>query len=457
MAGGRSGRGVTGGLVNPVIVVPGITASTLRDEYAVDPELVWSLVRKDYERVMLHPDDPRYELRGPARVRGDQVLGIPYRELVRELRHDLSPREDQPTPVFPFAYDWRQPLARIEAQLADFIDEVIGRTALLPHYHKVGFADAPRVNLVGHSMGGLVVAGLLASGGGAKVGKVASLASPFRGSLEAVVKITTGLAELGPGLASSRDREAARLTPSLYHLAPKFRGCMIDEDERVVGSSFLDPGRWQRGVVETLAEFIRLHGLEPKGRREQAETLLEALLGEAGRHRRRLERLRLDGTGRAASAGDRLAPSDWLCVVGIGRETRVRVRIRARGEYSELYLTRRDQLDEWRVAGGDAELTGDGTVPYRGAEPQFLPVESLVCVAPEDFGAWEVRDLLLAADFAGGFHGVLPKMNLIHRLVASHFEGVVRKGCWGRPSPALADPAAWVPPIAGLPRLDERA
>ena len=442
MAKGRAGRGVTGGLVNPVIVVPGITASSLRDEYAVDPETVWSVLRKDYERVMLHPDDTRYELREPARVREDQLFGIAYQELIRELRHDLSLREDQPVPVFPFAYDWRQPLARIEAQLAEFVEEVIGRTALLPHYHKAGFAKRPRVNLVGHSMGGLVIAGLLASSGGARIGRVATLASPFRGSLEAVVKITTGLAELGPGIPSSRDREAARLTPALYHLVPKFPGCMIDEQERVVGSSFFDPGRWQRGVVETLAEFIRLHGLEPAGRRTQAEALLAALLAEAARHRRRLEGLDL------AAAG--LAPGDWLAIVGVGRETRVRV------NSSVHPLTRHDQLDQWRVAGGDALFTGDGTVPYRGAEPRFLPVESLVCVAPEDFGAWELRDRLLATDTLGGFHGILPKMNLVHRLVASHLEGAPRRGCWGRPSPALADPKAWAPPIAGLTRKDVR-
>jgi pimeloyl-ACP methyl ester carboxylesterase len=449
MARARTGRGVIGGLVHPVIVVPGITASGLRDEYRVDPEPVWSLVRNDYERVALHPDDPRYELREPARMRADQVLGVPYRELIRELRHDLSPREDQPTPVFPFAYDWRQPLARIETQLARFVEEVIARTALLPHYHKAGYREEPRVNLVGHSMGGLVIAGLLASGGGGRVGKVASLGSPFRGSLEAVVKITTGLAELGPGLSSSRDREAARLTPALYHLAPKFRGCMIDEAERVVGHSFFEPGRWQRGVVETLAEFIRLHGLESAGRRDQARALLDALLGEAARHRRRIERLDLRAAG--------LAANDWLCVVGIGRKTRVRVRIRERGAYSELHLTRRDQLDEWRIAQGDAVLTGDGTVPYRGAEPPFLPVESLVCVAPEDFGSWELGDRILAADFLGGFHGLLPQMNLVHRLVSSHFEGIRRRGCWGRASPALPDPTAWIPPIAGLEREDARA
>lgn len=444
MANGRSGRGVIGRLVHPVILVPGITGSTLRDEYAVDPETVWSLLRKDHQRVMLHPDDPRYELREPARVREDRVLGLPYEELVRELRHDLSPRSDLPTPVFPFAYDWRQPLARIEARLAAFVEEVIERTALLPHYHAAGYARRPRVNLVGHSMGGLVIAGYLAGAGAARVGKVATLGTPFRGSLEAVVKITTGLAELGPAPPSSRDREAARLTPALYHLVPTFRDCMIGEDERPVGSSFLAPHRWQKGVVDTLAEFLRLHGREPARRRQQAAALLEALLGEARRHRRRLEGLDL------AAAG--LAPEDWLCLVGVGRETRVRVRIRPRGEYSELHLTRRDQLDEWRDPRGRRALTGDGTVPYLGAEPAFLPVESLVCVAPEDFGRWELHDQLLAADWAGGLHGLLPRMNLVHRLVASHFEGAVRRGCWGRAAPTLADDATWTPPIAGLER-----
>ncbi len=78
-----------------------------------------------------------------------------------------------------------------------------------------------------------------------------------------------------------------------------------------------------------------------------------------------------------------------------------------------------------------------------------------MCVAPEDFGSWELRDRFFAADFVGGFHGLLPKMNLVRRLVASRFEGV-RRCCWGRPAPALADPAVWDPPIAGLEREDAR-
>jgi len=38
-------------LPNPVILVPGITASVLRDDYPVPPEMIWSAVlKKEYER-----------------------------------------------------------------------------------------------------------------------------------------------------------------------------------------------------------------------------------------------------------------------------------------------------------------------------------------------------------------------------------------------------------------------
>ncbi len=77
---------------NPVIVVPGITATCLRDEYPLPPEIVWSMLTKDYERVSLHPDNIRYEAREPARLQPDQVYEIAYKELVQELRYNLSPR-----------------------------------------------------------------------------------------------------------------------------------------------------------------------------------------------------------------------------------------------------------------------------------------------------------------------------------------------------------------------------
>ena len=108
---------------SPVIFLPGIMGSVLRDQYPVDPETVWSplkLLIKSYERITLHPSDVRYELIEPARINADQVFVLIYGEIIEEMRHNLSPQADRPVPVYPFAYDWRQPLELIEAELASF-------------------------------------------------------------------------------------------------------------------------------------------------------------------------------------------------------------------------------------------------------------------------------------------------------------------------------------------------
>ena len=115
----------------PVIVVPGITGTQLRDEYQMPPDVVWSVLKREYVRLALHPDDPRYEALEPARVQPDSAFDIAYKELVQELRYNLRDQEDKPVPVFPFGYDWRQPLENIIHQFSEFVDEVIARTCLL--------------------------------------------------------------------------------------------------------------------------------------------------------------------------------------------------------------------------------------------------------------------------------------------------------------------------------------
>ena len=117
-------------LPDPVIVVPGITATYLRDDYPLPPEIIWKVLpmHKDYGRATLHPDNPDYEAREPAVVRPGQLYEIAYKELIEELRYNLSPNVDQEVPVYPFGYDWRKPLEMIETELDVFIDEVIERT-----------------------------------------------------------------------------------------------------------------------------------------------------------------------------------------------------------------------------------------------------------------------------------------------------------------------------------------
>jgi len=90
----------------PVIVLPGIMGSALRDQYPVEPETVWSPFKffiKAYERITPHPSDTRYELKEPARVVADQVFELIYAEFIEELRHNFTAKANEPMPVFPFA------------------------------------------------------------------------------------------------------------------------------------------------------------------------------------------------------------------------------------------------------------------------------------------------------------------------------------------------------------------
>jgi len=430
-------------LPDPVIVIPGITATYLEDRYPVAPELIWTVLTKDFERAVLHPDDPglRYELREPARVTPGQVYEVAYKELIEELRFNLTPRADQPVPVYAFGYDWRLPLDLIERNLGEFVGEVIDRTKLLRHYNDAGYGDDPAVTLIGHSMGGLIIAGYLdGAGKQARVRKVVSMAAPFRGSVEAIVKIATGVANIGEDAGSSRERESARLTPALYHLLPKFKGAVTDPAG--VEFDIFRPETWQPSIVDTLADYIRQHGLDPKAPREKAQTLFAKLLGMGAAHRNRLEEFKLMET--------KLKPDDWLSIVGIGARTRVGIKVEPMGRGRQTFAVNSDlRVDAPSNEAGvvDRERTGDGTVPYRGAMSGFIPLEKVVCVTPDDFGFLELQDKALAA--ASGFHGILPNMNMLIRLIVRYLTGAPdpHGNTWGRRAPGLPANAVWKPPL----------
>ena len=444
----------------PVIVVPGITATYLEDEYALPPQTVWSVLTTRFARLALHPDhinkaaeapkgaerdrpDRIFETRQPSRVTPGQIYEIAYRELIAELRHGLTEKRDRPVPVYPFSYDWRQPLALIEAELEEFIDEVIERTKLLRHYHADGYAADPKVNIVGHSMGGLITAGCLSTlGSSARVDKVATLATPYQGSFEAVIKVITGTADLGTSPPSSRERETARLTPALYHLIPSFPKHLPASDTWDGPTKLFDPKAWQPSVVDTISDYIRIHGINRQARKAQAARAFAHLLTEAERHRRRVDRFKLESAG--------LTAQDWLCVVGVGATTRVKLTITKRKGSAEFVLSSKDRMNEWSARpqpGQDPTLTGDGTVPFRGAAPRFLSENTLVCVPPDDFGYWELADKALPR--LAGFHGILPNMDMLHRMIIRHLTGKPDRhnNTWGWAAPGVVQ-SDWEPPLA---------
>jgi len=428
-------------LPHPVIFVPGITATYLRDYYPLPPEMVWTVLNKSYERVRLHPDDLRYEAGEPADIRPDQIYEIAYRECVEELRHNLTAKQDEPVPVFMFGHDWRQPLPGLVERLGAFIEEVAARTRLLRHYDRDGYDG--RVALVGHSMGGLVIAGYLASaaGRGGKVARAVTIATPYCGSYEAVIKIVTGNANLGSGQPSSREREAARLTPALYHLLPRFPGALEVAGQPGATADFFDPAIWQRSVLASVEEYIRLYGLNIRDRRKTAQQLFEGLLGTASAYLNTVTTLKL------ADAG--LSEREFLCIAGVGAETRFRMAVRT-GRNPDFVIDKSDVADLWET-GPDTDArycTGDGTVPLHGAVPPFLPRNAVVCVSPDDFETFELQDRATA--HLAGFHGIMPNMNMLIRLVVRFLrQGTDRRGnTWGRPLPEVT-PAQWTPPLEG--------
>lgn len=423
-------------LPNPTIIVPGITASNLLDEYALPPDTVWSVLAKEYERITLHPSDLRFEAQEPARVASGQIFEIAYKEMIAELRHDLQEKVDQPVPVYPFSYDWRMPLSVVEESLKVFVEEVIARTKLLKHYDKAGYAKNPRVNLIGHSMGGLIVTGYLQSAGkSAPVDKVVTLATPYQGSFEAVIKVITGTSNLGTAPPSSREREAARLTPSLYHLIPSFKISGFRD-----GLTLFNPKAWQSSVTGTIEKFVRNHGLPTKDAKGDALKIFASLLSDAKAHRDRVDSFKL--------ANAKMTPDRWLAVVGVDSVTRVNLKIKERGGKPEFDFSSEDRQNNW---GSDdpkvKRLTGDGTVPFEGAVPKFLKEENLVLVTPKDYDYWEVQDRLLTE--VAGFHGILPNMNMLHRLIVRFLAGKpdTHDNTWGSPAPGIKE-SEWKPPLA---------
>lgn len=423
-------------LPNPVIVVPGITATHLMDHYPVSPETVWGVMpyNKKYERAALHPDDLRYEAREPTRVIPDQLFEVAYGELIEELRSDLTENEDYPVPVYPFGYDWRQPLQDIDTKLAEFILEVAARTRLMRHYHDDNYEDRMAVDLVGHSMGGLLIAGALQRFQGTlPIGKVATLATPYRGSFEPVIKLITGKANLGTSVPSSRERKAARMTPSLFHLLPVVENGLFLDGEPI--QDLYNPHIWQGSVLRTIESYVRTRGLPVENMEDHAFDIFSKLLEDAKSYRDTLDSIALNDL--------HMSPNDWLCIAGVNAVTRVEMNIETKGRDYEFVLSEDDRRNEWRD-DADSLKTGDGTVPIECAIPKFLDPSNVVCIIPGDFHFTEVGDIVAAYQF--GFHGLLPNMNMLHQLIVRHFTGSPDRhgNTWGRSVPGVDD---WNPPM----------
>jgi pimeloyl-ACP methyl ester carboxylesterase len=454
----------------PVILVHAITGSVLRDEYPLSPEPVWDpgvFAIEAFDRIAIHPESssapekPLYEVLGPSRVTPSHAVGLIYGQLVELLRKDLPERGEDKVPAYVFAYDWRQDIRLTAARLGEFITEVIDRANLLRRY--AGRCRA--VDLVGHSMGGLVIAACLVGGrhltssGRPQVRRVVTLGTPYLGSVDAIAKFATGESEI-VGQRRHTEREIARLTPAVYQLLPVYERAFYDTLTHRSLDLF-DPDNWQPSIVDSIANSIRESTTRVELR--QAGAAGDALRQTAAV---RILEKRLKACQDLHQLVDGLDPDHllleanaWLPLVGIDAKTRFAAGLSERTD-PNTQRTRKEfdfLITDSDYDGGNRNVApfrdfrlrlGDGVVPLDGAVPKWIKRERVVCVARRDFGGLFHLEDAFVRKFTS-LHVTLPLMSLAQRWVLSFLKGRRWGELWGRPLPDVAK-SDWRSPVEGV-------
>lgn len=426
--------------IRPIILVHAVTAAGLHDEYTPDHERVWSpleIFLGQYERIELYPqtgvprDALRYEAHEPALVRPSEVFGIAYKDLIAELKENLSYGDTPVQPVYSFVYDWRQDNHYTIRRLAEFVDEVIARTNLMKHDASGLPAGKPLcdcVDFVGHSLGGLVIAGCIAAGlfgkgRASKVRRVVTLGAPFRGSCAAIERLATGKGPIAGRPGRERERIAARVTPSVYQLLPTYHGAVKDRQSKP--RDIFDPNTFQSSILDCITEYVELRHATSVTR-TQARPIALRLLNEMLSSGKAF--LDLVGT---VDPRTMLRPKDenggWLAIIGAGERTLVEVGRTTADDGGRFWFEfdsgRKDDWQKWRrdQSGFDWRLTGDGTVPISSATPPWKDAwKNIVIVQRDDFD-WlgELGDVILRERL--GLHSALPLMDLAQRWIINFF------------------------------------
>ena len=247
----------------PVIVIPGAFGSRLRDRASGEelwPGPWWRILFSNYADLALDADpatgEPRVsklEANGIA----EQAFGRDfYRPIIDTLtRHGGYVRSEPGTPakagerrLYVFAYDWRQDNVKSAQQLHQLIEAV-----------RRDYADpALRVDLVAHSMGGLIARyyvrygnrdvldgtpQLVTMAGAAQVRKLVLLGTP---NLGAVSSLHAFLSGERVGFSRIAPRTLATM-PSGYQLFPHpLANWLIDIDGQPLPDDLFDAATWQR-------------------------------------------------------------------------------------------------------------------------------------------------------------------------------------------------------------------
>ncbi len=220
----------------PVVVIHGVMGSKLHNRQTgeeVWPKGIAKLVKENFWPLVLHIDPKTLHTDSSpleAYAITDQIVGIDfYHSILRTLEQYGgyqpaqigTPVRDDRKRYYVFVYDWRLDMVDIAGQLADYIDHI------RQDYNQPDL----KVDLVAHSMGGLVTRYYLRYGredvldrddfplnqeGSAHVRRSVLLATPNLGSAEALQSLIQGR-QLG---ILRIPPEVLATMPSIYQLLP---------------------------------------------------------------------------------------------------------------------------------------------------------------------------------------------------------------------------------------------
>jgi Lecithin:cholesterol acyltransferase len=239
-------------IIRPCIVVPGIQGSTLQNFYPIDPVTTWStmviaeskFVAPDFNSLAL-ADDGRADRASHVVSRSSALIEVAYAPLVSGLQGRSG------MPAYLFAYDWRYSIVASARALMRYVESLQAKS--IPE--APGWAGD--FDFACHSMGGLVFRAFLAEWrrtNPAKplpVGRVAFIATPHKGSLDAPAALITGESPLFGGQKAMR--KLARTYPSVYELLPLPGSGVMWAERGGIEVDLFQESNWQRNTTTAVA------------------------------------------------------------------------------------------------------------------------------------------------------------------------------------------------------------
>ena len=188
----------------PIIVIPGIAGTEMRNPENSVLQLVWINILWHFQG---HLEQLALDQHGLPVVESVHPVSTgygannTYQTLLRELRREFGNER-----VLFWGYDWRLDNAYNALRLNDFINSL----------------NVPAVNIVAHSMGGLIVSRYIADGHGDRINTLITLGTPFLGSPRVPYIFATGNLVEVPLLPGPRNgvRNVSSHMLSAYQMLP---------------------------------------------------------------------------------------------------------------------------------------------------------------------------------------------------------------------------------------------